>query len=67
VHKIHFRDVRSLKLRIKTRSFLEEIITSTNEVFKDFLSDMAVEFRKLGNTTRKDAQNNNTVYQTAGA
>ena len=35
--------VRSLKSPIKPRSFLEEIITSNNEVFKDCISDMAVE------------------------
>jgi hypothetical protein len=38
-----------LKSRIQTPLFLEEIITSTNEVFKDFESDMAVAIRKLGN------------------
>jgi hypothetical protein len=34
--------VRSLKSRIKTRSFLEDIITSNNEVFRDFVSDIVV-------------------------
>jgi hypothetical protein len=53
--------VKSLKLRIKTASFLDEIITSRNEVFKGFVSEMAVEIRKLGNKTRKTAQNTNTV------
>jgi len=43
--------VRSLKSRIKTRSFLEEIITSSEEVFIDFESDMAVGIRNLGDAT----------------
>jgi len=34
--------VRSVKLRIKTGSFLEDIISSSNEVFIDWESDMAV-------------------------
>jgi len=33
-------------------------------VFKDFHSDVAVELRKLGNMTRKTAENNDTIYQT---
>ena len=53
-------------MRIKKRLFLEEIITSSNEVFKDFVSEMAVEFRKLGNMARKTAENHDTVKQTAG-
>ena len=61
------RKVMSLKSRIKPRSFLEEIITSSNEVFKNFVSNMAVHIRKLGNTTRKTAENNDTVKQTAGS
>ena len=59
--------VRSLKSRIKTHSFFEEIITSSKEVFKDFVSDMAVEIRKLGNRTQKIPENNDTVKQTAGS
>jgi len=59
--------VRSLKSQIKTRSFLKEIIPSNNEVFKDSVSDMAREIRKLGITTRKTAKNNDTVKQTAGS
>jgi len=35
-------------------------------VFKDFVSDMAVGIRNLGNTTRKTAENKDTVKQTAG-
>jgi len=48
--------VRSLKSQIKTRSFLEEIITSSNEAFKDLESDMVVGSRKLGNLTRNTAE-----------
>jgi len=60
-------NVRSLKSQIKTRSFLEEMITSRNEVFNDFVSDMAVENRTLGILTRESANNNDTVKQTAGS
>jgi len=60
-------NVRSLKSRINTRSLLEEIITSSNEVFKDFVSDMAVGIRMLGITTRETAENNNRVKPTAGS
>jgi len=59
--------VWSLKSRIKTRSFLEEIITSSNEVFKDCVSDMAEEIRKLCNPTRETAKNHDTVKQIAGS
>jgi len=59
--------VRSLKSRIKTCSFLEEMITSSNEVFKDSVSDMVVEIQKLGNPTRETAENNDTVKQIAGS
>jgi len=51
---------------MKTRSFLEAIITSSNEVFQDFVSDMAVEIRMLGIPTRETAENNDTVKPTAG-
>jgi hypothetical protein len=59
--------VRSLKSQIKTRSFLEEIITFTNEVFKDCVSDLAVEIPKLGNLTRETAENHDTLKQIAGS
>ena len=59
--------VTTLKSRIKTCSFLEEIITSSNEVFKDFVSDMAVENRMLGIPTRESGENNNHVKRTAGS
>jgi hypothetical protein len=48
--------VKSLKSRIKTRSFLEEIITSSKEVFKDCASEMMVKFRMLCNPTWKSAE-----------
>jgi len=41
--------VRSFKSRIKTGSFLDDIITSSNEVFRDCESDMAVEIGWLRN------------------
>jgi len=59
-------NVRSLKLRIKSRSFLEEILTSSNEVFKDSVSDKAVELRMLGILTGETAENNDIVKQTLG-
>jgi len=59
-------NVRSLKSWIKTRSFLEEIITSSNEVFKDCVPDMVVEIRKLGISTRESSENNDTVTQNPG-
>jgi hypothetical protein len=59
--------VRSLKSRINTRLFLEEIITCSNEVFKDCISDMAVEIRNLGNPTRETAEINDIVKQIAGS
>ena len=49
-----------------TCSFLEEIITSSNEVFNDCESDKAVGIRKLGNLTRETAESNVTGMQTAG-
>jgi len=58
-------NVRSLKSRIMTRSFLEDIITSSSEVFKDFESNMAVGIRQLGNLTRKTAQSNDTAKHAA--
>jgi hypothetical protein len=46
---------------------LEEIITSNNEVFKDCVSNMAVENRKLRIPTRETAENNEEVPQYAGS
>jgi hypothetical protein len=59
--------VRLLQSRIKTGSFLEQITTSSNELFKDCSSDMAVEIRKLGNPTRETTDNNNTVQHMVGS
>jgi hypothetical protein len=58
--------VRSLKSQVQTTSFLEEIITSSNEVFQDFESDMAIEFSTLGNLTPGTAESNDIVMQTPG-
>ena len=46
---------------------MEQIITSSNEVFKDCVSDMAVEIQKLGNPTREIAENTDTVQQIVGS
>ena len=46
---------------------MEEIITSSNEVFKDFEFDIAVRIRMLGNPTRKMADINHTIEQTPGS
>jgi len=43
--------VTSLKSQINTGSFLEEIIFSSNEVFKDLESNMAVGIRQVVNPT----------------
>jgi len=60
-------NVTSLKSRITTPSFLEEIITSGNEVFQDFESDMAVRMRTLDSPAYKSGESNDTVKQTAGS
>jgi len=59
--------VWSLKLQMKTPSFLEEIITSSNVVFIDFESDMVVGRRRLGNPTCETAESNIIVKQNAGS
>jgi len=48
-------------------SSLEETITSSNEAFKDFESDMMVGIRQLDNLIRRSAENRITVKQTAGS
>jgi hypothetical protein len=48
--------VRSLKSRIKTVSFLAEIITSSSEIFKNVESDIVVGINKLGNPTQVTAE-----------
>ena len=60
-------NIRSLKSPIKRRSFSEEIITSSNEVFKDFATDMTVGMRMLGIPTRETAENHYKVKPTAGS
>jgi len=57
-------NVRSPTSLIKKHSFLEGIITSSNDVFKDVESDMAWGIRMLGNLTGKTAERNYTVMQT---
>ena len=52
---------------MKTGSCLEKIVISSNEVFKDFKSDMALRIRRQGNPTRTSAESNDTVKQTAGS
>jgi len=42
-------------------------MTSSNEVFNDCVSDMAVEIGKLGILTWETAENNDTVTQNAGS
>jgi len=59
--------VTSLKSRIETRSFLEEIITLGTEVFKDLESDMAVRIRTLVDPTRKTGITHDTVPQAASS
>jgi len=57
--------VRSLKPPISTRSLLAEIITSSNKVFKDLESNMAVGIRTLGNATCETAESNLIVTENA--
>jgi hypothetical protein len=48
-------------------SFLEEIITSSKQVFKDFEFAMAVRIRTLGDPTQETAASDDTVKQTVGS
>ena len=48
--------VRSLKSQIKQRSFLQDIITFSNEVLKDIEFNMVVRNRELVNTRRETAE-----------
>jgi len=52
---------------MKRLSFLEEIRTPSDEVFKDLVSDMVVEIKMLCIPTRETATNNDTVKSTAGS
>jgi hypothetical protein len=54
-------------LLMKTRSFVEDIITCSKEVSKEIVSDMAEEMRKVGNLTRESIDNTDTVQQIAGS
>jgi len=58
-------EVRSLKSLIKTRSSLQEIITSSNEVLKDSESDIAVGILLLRDPTREAAKSYVLVKKTA--
>jgi len=60
-------NVSSLKSQNKTDAFLEEIVTSSKEVFKDFESVMAVRIRMLFDPTRKTGVTNHTVKQAASS
>jgi hypothetical protein len=51
----------------KDTFILAEIITTSNEVFKDFESDLVVWIRKLGDPAQVTAKSNDTVKQTAGS
>jgi hypothetical protein len=65
--KMQVCNVRSLKSQIKTHSLLKEIITSSNEVIKDFESDMAEGMRKLGNPNRETAESKVIVMRNVGS
>jgi len=60
-------NVRILKSRIKTFSFLEVIVSSRNDVFKDFESHVVGGIRKLGNSTGETAKSNVIVKHNAGS
>jgi hypothetical protein len=59
--------VKSLKSQVKTSSFLEDIITSSNEVLKDFESNRVVGISKLGNANQETAKNNVIVMRNTGS
>jgi len=56
--------VRSLKSRIETQLFFEEITTSSKEEFKDVDSEMTVEVRMFVNPTQKSAESHDTLKLT---
>jgi hypothetical protein len=62
-----FCNIRLLTSQITAHLFLEEIITSSIEVFQDLESDMAVGIRNLGIATRAAAESNVIVQQNAGS
>jgi len=59
--------VRSLKSQIKTHLFLEQILSSSKEGFKDLESDTPERIWQLGNSTRMSAETNVTVEEAAGS
>ena len=59
--------VRWLKPRTNTCSFLEEIIISSIQVFKDCESDMAVGIGNLGDSSHSTAKSDVIVLQNAGS
>jgi len=59
--------VRSLKSRIKTSSFFEDNTTFSNEVFKYFVSDIAVGSWTLRNSTRVTVKRYVIVRHNAGS
>jgi len=59
--------VTSLKLQIKGCSFLDDIITSSNEIFTDFESDIAEGISKLGNSACGTVETIVIVKQEAGS
>jgi hypothetical protein len=60
-------EARSVKSRIKTCSFLQQIISSHIEVFKDCESDMVVGIRIIVNTTPATAESKVIELQIAGS
>jgi len=61
------RNVKSLKSWIRTCWLLDAIITSSNEVFKQFEYEMGVGIGMLGNLTWETAESYFTVKQSAGS
>jgi hypothetical protein len=59
--------VRSLKSRMKTPSFFEDIRTLRKEVLSDFEFDTAVDIMKLGNPTREIAKNHDILKKNPGS
>jgi len=59
-------NVRSIKLRMETRAFWEDIIPSSNKVFKDLESGTAERIWNLGNWNCIAVKSYVTVKYTAG-
>jgi len=60
-------NVRLLKSRPKKRSFLQEIIPWSKELFKDLKSDIAVRISTLVDPTRETGEGDDTVKQSASS